>query len=251
MPGTERALVGSLLADALARQGLRCSSVSVINDTVAALLAGAANRPADAQIRLIVGTGTNMAAFFRGRDICKLAPDVGPEVRFPVNLESGNYAPPYLTDADRRVADESGDAQAQLFEKAVSGAYLARVLLAALPGLSLDPESGSEGVVAVAQSAACACHSQVAAAILERSARLVAASLAGLVACLSARQDVSAVTIAAEGSLFWNAPGYGQAVSSTLRDLLHARGLGSVDLSIERIESANLLGSAFAALSRG
>ncbi|RMH00899.1 MAG: hypothetical protein D6702_12740, partial [Planctomycetota bacterium] len=86
IPGVEGRPVGAPLRAALADRGLRPGPVRVLNDAVAALLAAAWTAGAESEcVGLIVGTGSNMAAFLRR------PPDR--EAR-AVNLESGNFRPP-------------------------------------------------------------------------------------------------------------------------------------------------------------
>jgi len=121
--------VAGLLGAALRRAGLeRIVVAAVANDTVATLMlqsyrargrdAGA--RPAD--VGLILGTGTNLAA------------DLGPSgIR---NLESGNFdgvaavETPYDVALDRELDEPAPGAQR--FEKMVSGHYLGEILRSAL-----------------------------------------------------------------------------------------------------------------------
>jgi hexokinase len=121
--------VAALLGAALLRAGLaRIALAAVANDTVAALMLhsyrargrDAAARPAD--VGLIVGTGTNLAA------------DLGPAgIR---NLESGNFdgvgavETAYDVALDRDVDEPPPGAQR--FEKMVSGHYLGEILRRAL-----------------------------------------------------------------------------------------------------------------------
>ncbi|MDR0729969.1 MAG: hexokinase, partial [Prevotellaceae bacterium] len=68
---------------------LHFTGIKVINDTVASLFAGLTKPGYDAYIGLIVGTGTNMAAFMRSDKIDKLDPAHKTGQYIPVNLESG------------------------------------------------------------------------------------------------------------------------------------------------------------------
>jgi len=117
--------VAQLLDAALARRGLSSVAVrAVANDTVAPMVLetyrargrDASARPAE--VGLIVGTGTNVAADLPGLGIR--------------NLESGNFslvAPvqtPYDHVIDRDVAEPAPGTQ--LFEKMVSGQYLGEIV---------------------------------------------------------------------------------------------------------------------------
>src|SRR4029077_9744969 len=117
--------VAAMLTAALGRAGLaRIAGAAVANDTVAALILqsyqargrDAQARPAD--VGLILGTGTNLAA------------DLGPAgIR---NLESGNFdgvaavGTPYDAALDRELDEPQPGAQR--FEKMVSGQYLGEIL---------------------------------------------------------------------------------------------------------------------------
>ena len=245
--------VGHLLLDHLARQQkpLRCSKVSVINDTVASLLAGLTVSEADGHIGLIVGTGNNLAAVMDGAMLPKLDKELGWEGPLPVNLESGNFYPPHLTEYDEQLDARSENPGKQRLEKAVSGVYLAHLLKMACPESALDPGSGSKGLVDLAYQAQNleSLDSKLARQILERSAKLTAASLAGLILALQDSHRCRSVCIVAEGALFWGDPNYKGRMEGTLQELLGALNLSHVEFNCVSVEHANLLGSVVAALS--
>jgi len=91
--------------------------------------------------------------------------------------------------------------------------------------------------------------------IYERSAKLVAASIAGLVYNLhAANPAIKKVQVLSEGSLFWskvktNNAKYVDIVNATLKELLAESGLGQVEVTLSRIENANLIGAAMSVLS--
>jgi len=165
-----------------------------------------------------------------------------------VNLESGNFTPPHLTELDDFVDSKSGERLRgkHRLEKAVSGAYLGQLLKAGFPESDFDAGSGSEGLVKLAYESPDAGREQIQAAreILSRSAKLVAASLAGLIKLL----DASRILIVAEGGLFWGAPGYKDRTRSTLGSLLVRLGCEDTKVEFRAIEHANLIGGAVAAL---
>ncbi len=90
--------------------------------------------------------------------------------------------------------------------------------------------------------------------IYERSAKLVAASLAGLVQNLNAAYpSVQKVQVLAEGSLFWSKvkthdTKYVDIVNATVKELLSELGLAT-EVQVSRIENANLIGAAMSVLS--
>jgi len=243
--------VGGLLRAALGRAGLaRIELAAVANDTVAALILlsyqarsrDAAARPAD--VGLILGTGTNLAA------------DLGPAgIR---NLESGNFDgvgavdTPYDVALDREMADPMPGAQR--FEKMVSGHYLGEILRRALRDLgartawfqwSASPAMASpfafdsaylsriarDRTPALDDSAALLRSLGIestreeregvralGAAIARRAARLVAAALVGTLRFVDP-ELAGRRTIAVDGSLWGGYPGFDALVGQALAEL--------------------------------
>ena len=228
------------------------SNIKVINDTVACLFAGLSETGYDSYLGLIVGTGTNMASLMRLDKIEKLKnKDAG---SIPVNLESGNFDPPFLTVVDGLVDAMSNNKGKQRFEKAISGGYLGEVFKTvfmnekikydfdggALANMLNNPCKFPEEQVAVAQW------------IYDRSAKLVAASLTGLAQVLVAQDpSLKKLCLAADGSVFWGKDKnkenyYKELVASTLALLLPE---GVSMAIIDEMADPNLIGSAIAALS--
>jgi len=239
--------VGALLGDAFRQDGGALCGVTVLNDTVAALMAGATlpeAEAADGMIGLIVGTGTNMATFFSKDHLTKLRGcDKAPDL-MAVNLESGNFSPTCLVEADERVDDASENPDEHRFEKAVSGVYLGKLLAEEIPGLDRVAARGAAAVTALRDGAAAPdLVRALAAALLDRSADLVAAGLAGLSRFVVPHGG--SVLIQAEGGLFRGAAGYADRVNRTLTRLL---GDGT-KVCIRSTENANIIGAAVAALS--
>ena len=89
---------------------------------------------------------------------------------------------------------------------------------------------------------------QVAHWIYNRSAQLVAASLAGLIALLkSYNRDIHRVCLIAEGSLFWSESrkdkNYNILVMEKLQELLRELELEDVEVHINSMDNANLIGT--------
>ena len=228
------------------------TDIKVLNDTVACLFAGLSETGYDTYMGLIVGTGTNMAGLMNLDKIKKLKKEDGGSI--PVNLESGNFCPPYLTIIDGLVDAMSNNKGQQRFEKAISGGYLGELFKTvfahekidytfdggALANMINHPEGNSEEQVAVARW------------IYDRSAKLVAASLAGLVQILVTQDPtVKKIGLAADGSVFWgkdknNKPYYKELVDKELQHLLPE---GVSVTVIDEMADPNLIGSAIAALS--
>ncbi len=237
--------VGRLMRQALEEVGYQIAETIVLNDTVASLLGGV-HLYADARfgqnyVGLILGTGSNMAGVFPSEKLQKVD-----SARFRdghsmvVNLESGNFHPPHLSQFDEAVDSGSNNPGQQRFEKAVSGHYLPFLFNSICPGV-LDPTEGTGALVQL-RTQGVGRPAKVADVILKRSAHLAAAALAGLIS-LYPPGDTA---ILGEGGLLWGDPHYAQEMESTLSQLTEGR---TVELLRQR-DNVNLIGAASAALSR-
>ncbi|MCC8146591.1 MAG: hexokinase [Bacteroidales bacterium] len=273
----EQTKVGKPLMDHLNRKlKTRFTHIKIINDTVAALYAGLIDgKEYDANIGLIVGTGSNMAALYPLSRIEKLKGISKSDAKIAINLESGNYKPGYASVVDDLVDRHSINKNEQLFEKRISGAYLGSVLTHAFPeydftyGLEAkdltfimsNPDMFKPEIVKVAER------------IYERSAKLVAAGIAGLIRSIFDHTDfpvektIRTVCLVAEGGLFYSQPqkgpgirkfvAYEEVVKNEVESLLKENALFGNEISkgikikIEytRKINANLYGAAVAAIS--
>ncbi|GHV57207.1 hexokinase [Bacteroidia bacterium] len=242
-------------------------TIKVVNDTIACLFAGLAQPGYDSYIGLIVGTGTNMAALIHKNHIEKLNKEYNGGDLIPINLESGNLKPKYsgkkyLTEVDQRVDEQSKDHERQLFEKTMSGGYIGSIFRNTFLGIEIEPKFDGEKLTNLMNYPAIYKEEYISVArqIYIRSARLVAASLAGLTLVLTSYKDkndydksLHNICLAADGSLFWsddkNGQDYNELVREYLEKLLHSFGLGHIHFHINKLDDANLIGSAIAALS--
>jgi hexokinase len=235
----------------------RFTDIKVVNDTITSLFAGLLNSGFDAYIGLIVGTGTNMATFFPSDYIPKLKNIKGWSGETPVNLESGNFYPPHLTRFDDAVDAKSDNKSCQRFEKAISGMYLGRVFMEAFPNEKFEQELSAVDLSRMINNPDQYKKEfvEVAWQIYERSAKLVAASIAGLVKNLkTADPKVKKVQVLSEGSLFWSKirtgkPSYAEMVDAEVNKLVKSLGMADVTVKIAQMENANLIGAAMAVLS--
>ncbi|MDR0613504.1 MAG: hexokinase [Dysgonamonadaceae bacterium] len=263
--GMENALVGKSLMDYLNKhvKSVNFTGIKVINDTVASLFAGLTDKTSQAHIGLIVGTGTNMAPFFPSDKISKLNPGYKQKGLIPLNLESGNFYPPFLSVVDDKIDKYSDTPGMQRFEKAISGMYLGRLLEFIFSCEELEANFDAEKLTRIMSYPDMYKEKYVQAAfeVYERSAKLVAASLAGLILKLiaSCETPVTDVRLTAEGSLFWSEDqkgggnvkfkSYKDLVLDQLNLLLKEFGHGGITVHVEKTANANLIGSAIAALS--
>ena len=249
--------IGKPLLDYLNEKNkIKFTGIKVLNDTIASLFAGLTDKSYDAYIGLIVGTGTNMATFIPADKIKKLDPAYSVEGLIPVNLESGNFHPPFLTAVDDTVDAMSDSMGKQRFEKAVSGMYLGDILKAAFPLDEFEEKFDARKLTAIMNYPDIHkdIYVQVARWIYSRSAQLVAASLAGLIALLkSYNKDIHRICLIAEGSLFWSESrkdkSYNILVMEKLQELLRELQLEDVEVHINNMSNANLIGTGIAALT--
>lgn len=233
--------VGELLVESCRAKAIEIPKVNVLNDTVATLFANEL-REDTVHIGLIVGTGTNMAAFASGQHLKKVL-GWNDDQWMAVNLESGNFGLQHLTEVDRLIDEASSNPGKQRFEKAVSGMYLPKLLMKLCP--EAKDVTSAESLVKWSQSQSESKLGQVSRALLTRSARLVAAGLAAVVDAVSSTDKSSRIHVSAEGSLFWGDPLYQEEVNATLKMLFQ----GKVEASFESTDHANLIGAARAVLS--
>lgn len=248
-------LVGKPLLDYLNEHcKIKFTGIKVLNDTIASLFAGLTDNSYDAYIGLIVGTGTNMATFIPADKIKKLDPSYNIQGLVPVNLESGNFHPPFLTTVDDTVDAISGSLGKQRFEKAVSGMYLGDILKATFPLDEFENKFDAQKLTAIMNYPDIHKDVYVAHWIYNRSAQLVAASLLGLIQLLrSYNKDIQKICLVAEGSLFWSEnrkdKNYNILVLEKLQELLNESALADVEIHINNMNNANLIGTGIAALS--
>ena len=250
-------LVGKPLLDYLNEHcKIKFTGIKVLIDTISSLFAGLTDNSYDAYIGLIVGTGTNMATFIPADKLKKLGPSYNIQGLVPVNLESGNFNPPLLTtvaDTDDAISSSLGK---QRFEKAVSGMYLGDILKATFPLDEFENKFDAQKLTAIMNYPDIHkdVYVDVAHWIFYSSALLVAASLLGLIQLLrSFIKDIQKICLVAEGSLFWSEnrkdKNYNILVLEKLQELLNESALADVEIHINNMNNANLIGTGIAALS--
>jgi hexokinase len=204
-----------------------------------------------------------MALLFPSNKIDKLNEEYKQKDLLPVNLESGNFYPPYLTVIDDKIDKYSDNPGGQRFEKAISGMYLGRLLEFIFSKDELEKNFDAEKLTRIMSYPDMYKHNYVKVShqVYERSAKLVAASLAGLILTVTESiEKVTDIRIVAEGSLFWSGDqkgkinvkftSYKELVMENLYALLNEFDLGNIEVHIEETSHANLIGSAIAALSK-
>ena len=206
--------INALLRQALSAQGLdNVQPVVLLNDTVATLLAASYTDP-DTVIGSICGTGHNTAFFdVRGNTV--------------INLESGNFNMPVGSEYDRKLDDNSKNPTRQRLEKMTAGRYLGEIFRLAVERedftqpFSLDTQLLAE-IIGGQDTRFDHIERELAMAIVQRAAALVAASYAGVLMYLNPDTE-QACSIAVDGSLYEKMPLYADGIRETLRELLGDR----------------------------
>ena len=182
--------VGQELEKFLYTKHKRKFKVTVANDTVCLLLAGLTRFKWDELVGGVIGTGMNFAFFLDKNSV--------------VNLESANFDKFPQTPEARLIDIYSSKPGSSLFEKEVAGAYLYKHfnLIRELKGLNHPSIQSTEDLDRIAQQNIPEV-SKIAKTLLQNSAELVAAQIAGIM-----QFKARSLTFVIEGSLFWLSNGY-------------------------------------------
>lgn len=280
--GLEGQLIGAGLKKALESAGCRVPGrVILLNDTVAALLAGkaaASGRLYSSYLGFILGTGTNTSYIEENKRISKLK-NTDPTQKMVINVESGGW-----TGMPRGAIDEIFDSSLKdpgmyLFEKMVAGKYLGNLIrivcreaaregifspifsrqLEEFEGLETrelgeyltnpyDLENSLARLAAAGSSGDREALDFLIDRILERAARLAAVKLASLAIKTGQGTDPKRpVCITTEGTTFHKLKGFLPRVDRYLDQLLvQKRG---IHYRLIRVENAVPVGTALAALT--
>jgi hexokinase len=197
--------------------------VSVANDTVCVVLSGLASDKRENIAGGIVGTGLNFSLFMDDHTI--------------VNLESGNFDNFPQTETGKAVDHESVNPGYQLFEKEVSGGYLYYHYDFVMRQHHQDvlPLSSTSQLNQLAESDE-GVKSIVARHLLQRSASLIAAQMAGIYWF----KKKAALTFIMEGSLYWVGWQYKETVTKVLQEL----GISPDQIKVVRVDKSNIVGAA-------
>jgi hexokinase len=270
--------VGAGLVRALEARGISGKHVVILNDTVAALLAGETQGQAfsaSSYIGFILGTGTNTAYVEQNRNIGKLegAHESGSQV---INVESGAFAAYERGPIDLQLDADSGNPGKHVFEKTISGVYMGTLALrlmqalvpegvfsdsggntlAALPGLStieidnLCAGNGRDvGILGTDRftDADREVMKEVFGAVVDRAALLTAVNITAAVVKSGAGQDADRpVCVNIDGSTYYKTFQMPERVQAYLQGLLAARGL---HIRCIQVDDAPVVGAAIAGLT--
>ena len=233
--GVAGEIVNDLLRAALVRNDLsNIQPVAVINDTVAVLLAAAYKNPAT-YIGSIYATGHNT---------CYLEPAAVDSKPMILNLESGGFSKLQTNSYDQILDQASERPGEQCLEKMVSGRYMGELFSlcfkeqfpdvpqASFTSIDLsaileDQDLAGTATIGLIESRTghkisagqCERVKQMASVIVKRSARLVAATYAGILLHLDGQQ-MKPQQVAVDGSVYEKVPGAAKEIRLALQEIL-------------------------------
>ena len=215
--------IGQLVKDIFHEQGSKEPLVSVANDTVCLTLSGNGTENGS----LVAGTGFNACLVLHDN-----------KTKILVNLESGNFNKFKPSQILQQIDKESEIPGSQLLEKTISGKYLARYFNEKIKELTLpiSPITTSQELSELSHANHTDVAGDLARAIIERSACLVATALAGMYAF--AGKPVKFVIIG-EGSLLWDGWHYQENIQRQLQALEVPEGA----ITIEHIKDSSINGA--------
>ena len=196
---------------------------SIANDTICLLIAGDGTETAS----LIAGTGFNIGFVSKDKNQTTL-----------VNLEAGNFdkfeLPPSLQQIDRKTKNPGY----KLFEKTVSGKYLARYFNEKIKELNLPIQSlsTSQELSELSNVDHADIAGDLARAIITRSAFLVGTIIAAL---YKFSGEPEQFTIVGEGSLLWDGWQYHENIKRKLTEL----GVSKDVINIKHIKDSSINGA--------
>jgi len=277
----EGELIGQNLIAALESAGYDGNRrVTILNDTVATLLAGmsaSGNRAFDSYIGFILGTGSNCCYIESNRKITK-TPDLDSAGEMIINVESGSFCKAPRGAIDLLLDESTLDPGKYTFEKMFSGGYFGSLCLKALQQASNQgllsavtaeqllaaadletkdvnsflryPQGDNPLAVICAKGTArdCAAVWYVLDGLIERAAKVVAAMLSSVVLETDkGHHPCEPVCITAEGTTFYELKSLRERIEAYMRKFLHDRH----DRFIEfvHVEDATLIGAAIAGLT--
>lgn len=273
-------MVGENLNLAFGRLGLGPSKhIVLLNDTVAALLAGVGfqNRQFSSYIGFILGTGTNCAYVESNANISK---QKGLDLQQTqiINTESGGMTKAHWGQIDRRFDASTVNPGVHFFEKMISGAYLGPLFLTVLRQACRDGLIAGGAAEAIRQlhdlptkqlnyfmlypwgdnplAAALRCGSSrdtelayvIADRLVERAAKLAAVNLSAMaVKCGQGTNPACPICIVAEGTTFYQMKTLKSRVEFYLKQ--HLENQRGIYTEIIGVEHAALIGAAIAGLT--
>ena len=267
--GAENLVIGRELTRKLCAKGIgKDLGFTLINDTVACMMGGAAEFPVtafDGTCGLILGTGFNTCYLEKGDQITKLAHADD----MIINCETGNFSKVFRGQADEMTDLASENPGIGFCEKMISGAYLGKVItnsaiLAAkrellsaafkttapafsLPELDSFLRGADNRVSKMCIGTDCAVLKEIIDSSFERAAKIVCFVIAALcMKCDGGKTSASPFCVVAEGSTFYKSLLLRDKLDRYVKDFIEGR--LSRHITFRGANHLTLTGSALSAL---
>jgi len=219
--GLEGKVVGEEIESYFKEKQNRKIQVSTANDTICLLLSGLTRNKWTNLAAGVVGTGLNFAIFLEEQTV--------------VNLESASFNNFKVSTAAKYIDNISANPGDALYEKEVSGAYLYQHFNYHIKDNNIDfKQIKSTKELDILTKSKNKIISEIAQNVMEHSATLVAAQIAGIINFQ--KRDL---TFIMQGSLFWKGKKYLETVKKTINDLSP-----NYQISFEKITHSDLYGAA-------
>ena len=270
-------LLGEHLNASLAKFGIKEKNITVINDTVAAMLAGISenlNRKYSNYFGFIYGTGINMCYAEESSRIGKIAGIRKVPKVMGINMEHGDYNGFTQGKLDIVLDSETPDPGNHPFEKMISGAYFGKLLYLTMQKACVNEmyskafAKGFESVEEITLKnvdefilypegdglLASLCDSStdreityyIIDELYERAARMVTVTLCGVMEASETGYDpLEPVCITVEGTAYSRSPIFPKKLQACIDRYIVPKGLYC---DIVQVRDADLIGTAIAAL---
>jgi hexokinase len=270
--------IGAGLIAALEARGITGRQIVILNDTVAALLAGLAQGKvfgASSYVGFILGTGTNTAYVEHNENIGKIDSwlDLGSQV---INIESGAFSVFPRGPVDLQLDARSENPGGHVFEKTISGVYMGPLTLALLKALAGQGAFSASGAGAIHNMTSLSTihidnlaagngrdtgtlgtemfsdadrdvMKTVFGAVVDRAALLTAVNILAAVVKSGAGQAAEhPVCVNIDGSTYYKTFGMADKVQTRLQAMLEKRGL---HIRCIQVDDAPVVGAAIAGLT--
>lgn len=272
-PEVEGALIGEGLLGAMGAEG-EGKKISILNDTIATLLAGkavGAGKEYGSYIGFILGTGTNTAYMEQNGNITK-QDGLDAAGSQAINVESGNFALAPRGDIDEAMDAGTPDPGVHMFEKMISGLYISTLMLKALKtaaseglfsddcsalingidelsGRDVDDFLDDRGAGPLVDDAVSADDKEkirgILTGIYERAARLTAINISAAVLKSGAGSE-KPVCVNIDGSTYYKAVGFKAMAEGFLAEILGPR---DISYDLVHADEAPIMGAAIAGLT--
>lgn len=248
-------IIGKELNKAFIKKGIGKKKITVINDTVAALLSGINSNEENAYIGFILGTGTNCAITTKAKYVKKIKCKNDLII---INMESGMFDKINRGYFDKVLDKKSEKPNDHVFEKMISGGYLGELISLVFSkymkesynftteeiSLFLSEEKEYNAIKSLEEHEK-SILKQIAQNIAYRAAKLVSINLAAAIIKSTEFTNKTDVIISAEGTTFHKFYKFRENVTNLLNEILKDK---NINYKIINAKNSVIKGCTIAAL---